>query len=84
MLGKIDGGRAVSAANDTHGCGFLQGKTGKDRAGEGNKNPQLGARSNEQGFWIGYQGPEICHGPQTQENDTWDDLPFQSVVIKDL
>ena len=84
MLCKIHGGWAVSATNDTDGCGLLQGETGKDRAGESDKNPQLGACPYEQGFWVGYQGPEICHGAQTQENDTWDDLPFQSIMVKNL
>lgn len=64
-----DGRRAVRAADDGDGCRLLGGEqAGGDGADEGNEDPELGGRAEQEGLRIGDERPEVGHGPDAHED----------------
>ena len=65
-------------------CCFLNGEAQEDRSGEGNKDAQLGPCADEKHLRVGNQRAKVGHATQSQEDEAWDHLPYDPVLVEEL
>ncbi len=82
--GEVDGSRSIRPPDDSNGRGFLNPKTQQQCPEEGNVNPKLSSRSQEERLGVCDQGAEVRKRPDSQKDEGRDDLPFEAVVVKDI